>query len=87
MKLFNPTIDLPLWFCPLIFKEDYAKIKIWAKCELQLEVLFNPRPHQKSRPNGSLHVEYDSCGKIYVGCQKLRETKVLQRVKHDKTKD
>jgi hypothetical protein len=81
MKLFSPTIDLPLWFYPLIFKEDYAIIRIWAKCELQLEVLFNPRP------NGSLHVEYDSCGKIYVGCQKLREIKVLQTVKHDKTKD
>jgi hypothetical protein len=40
----------------------------------------------ESRPNGSLHVEYDFCGKIYAECQKLRETKVLQIVKHGKTK-
>jgi hypothetical protein len=28
MKLSSPTNDLQLWFCTLIFKEDYARIRI-----------------------------------------------------------
>jgi hypothetical protein len=43
MKFSSPTNDLQLWFCTLIFKEDYARIRFHAECELQLEVIFNPK--------------------------------------------
>ncbi len=72
MKLFSPTNDLPLWLCTLVLKEDYARIRIWAKCELQLEVLSNTKLNwnlgQMEASKSNMH----SCTKIHVRHQKLK---------------
>jgi len=87
MKFSSPINDLALWFCTLMFKEDYARIIIWAELDLQLEVLFKPRPSwnlgQIEASRSSMH----SCIKIYIGHQKLQKAKVLQTVKQDRTND
>jgi hypothetical protein len=56
-------------------------------CELQLEVFFNSRLNWNLGQMEASMLNMPSCAKIYAGHKKLRETKVLRIVKHNRTKD